>query len=101
MRRSSVTWAGHGAAIPDVETSGVDTLVVHIGKLLRHPAFRRDSVVSPLLLRHLPYDAAYDWSGEAALRARLAAAGLDAASLDHLIRNVQAEVLRLRRPADV
>mgnify|MGYP005993432921 FL=1 len=56
--------------------------------------------MSALLLRHLPHDAGYAWHGEASLRTRLVGAGLDEASLDHLIRNVQAEHLRLRRPAD-
>ncbi|MHB2204952.1 hypothetical protein [Methylobacterium sp. CM6257] len=95
MSRSSVTWRGGGP-----EISNVDILTLHIGKLLRHPAYRRESVVSPLLRRHLPYDSGYAWAGEADLRERLARAALDEASLDHLIRNVQAEFLRLRRPAD-
>ncbi len=72
MSRSSVTWTGNGAAVSEVEDPGIDILVVHIGKLLRHPAYRRDSIVSPLLLRHLPHDSGYDWTGEATLRARLA-----------------------------
>ena len=79
--------------MPDVEV-----LAVQIGKLLRHPAYRRETVVSTLLLRHLPFDPGYAWNGEAPLRTQLAAA-LDAPSLEHLIRNVRAELLRLRRPA--
>ncbi|MBP1180313.1 hypothetical protein [Methylobacterium sp. PvR107] len=95
MGRSSVTWNGKGP-----ETAPVDLLALHIGKLLRHPAYRRASIVSPLLLRHLPHGSGYDWNGEAALRVRLRHAALDQASLDHLLRNVQDEFLRLRRPAD-
>ncbi|APT32250.1 hypothetical protein MCBMB27_02959 [Methylobacterium phyllosphaerae] len=100
MRRASVSGNGKGTGASDPATSGVDMLVLHIGKLLRHPAYRRESIVSALLLRHLPHDAGYAWHGEASLRTRLVGAGLDEASLDHLIRNVQAEHLRLRRPAD-
>jgi hypothetical protein len=95
MSRTSVTWTGRQSG-----ASTVERLAVHIGRLLRHPAYRRDSVVSPLLRRHLPYDAGYAWNGEAALRTRLAAATLDEASLDHLLRNVQAELTRLRQPRD-
>ena len=99
MRRSTVSWGGADGA-SSKGPSSIDRLAVHIGKLLRHPAYRRESIVSPLLRRHLPYDAGYAWNAEAGLRKRLAAAGLDEASLDHLIRNVQAEALRLRRPSD-
>lgn len=95
MSRSSFTWDGKGRG-----TSEVELLALHIGKLLRHPAYRRANIVSPLLLRHLPHAAGYDWNGEAALRERLRHAALDRASLDHLLRNVQEECLRLRRPAD-
>lgn len=96
MSRSTVTWTGKGAD----SASPIDMLAAQIGRLLRHPAYRRGAIVSPLLLRHLPADAGYAWNGEAALRARLTAAGLDAASLDHLMRNAQDEFTRLRRPAD-
>ncbi len=100
MKRSSVTWNGQGANISGAGMPDVEVLAVQIGKLLRHPAYRRETVVSPLLLRHLPFDPGYAWNGEARLRTQLAAAALDAASLEHLIRNVRAELLRLRRPAD-
>ncbi|MGU3667892.1 hypothetical protein ACLBX9_27210 [Methylobacterium sp. A49B] len=100
MRRTSVTSGGKDAGNSSSGPSSIDRLALHIGKLLRHPAYRRESVVSPLLRRHLPYDAGYAWNDEAALRKRLGAAGLDEASLDHLIRNVQAEFTRLRRPSD-
>ena len=101
MRRSSVSWGSGNAGTPGRGLPSVERLATHIGKLLRHPAYRRESVVSPLLRRHLPFDAGYAWNDEAALRGRLAAAGLDEASLDHLIRNVQAEITRLRRPSDI
>lgn len=78
----------------------LDALVLHVGRLLRHPAYRRERVVSPLLRRHLPWDAGYAWCGEAHLRARLALADLDAASLDHLIGNARSELARLRAPDD-
>jgi hypothetical protein len=100
MSRSSITWKGKGADVSSVGGSSIEVLAVHIGKLLRHPAYRRDSIVSPLLRRHLPHDSGYAWTGEATLRTRLASAALDEASVDHLIRNVQAEFLRLRRPSD-
>jgi len=100
MSRSTVTWTGKGAGASGVGSSSVEMLAAQIGRLLRHPAYRRGTIVSPLLLRYLPTDAGYAWNGEAALRARLKAAGLDAAKLDHLMRNVQDEVLRLRRPTD-
>ena len=100
MSRSTVAWGGANAGSSSKGPSSIDRLAAHIGKLLRHPAYRRDSIVSPLLRRHLPYDSGYAWNDEAVLRGRLAAAGLDEASLDHLLRNVQAECLRLRRPAD-
>jgi hypothetical protein len=95
MRQSAVTGKGNGRNV-----SPLDVLTAQIGRLLRHPAFRRESIVSSLLLRHLPNDAGYAWNGEAALRERLSRAGLDAASIDHLIRNTQAEIQRLRGPAD-
>jgi len=100
MSRSAFKWTGNGAGASGAGSSPVDMLAAQIGRLLRHPAYRRGAIVTPLLLRYLPADAGYAWSGEAALRARLTAAGLDAASLDHLMRNVQDEFLRLRRPAD-
>ncbi|WP_342105416.1 hypothetical protein [Methylobacterium sp. SI9] len=96
MSRSTVTQTGKGAD----SASAVDLLAAQIGRLLRHPAYRRGAIVSPLLLRHLPADAGYAWNGEAALRTRLKAAALDAASLNHLMRNVQDEFTRLRRPAE-
>ena len=93
------------AAVSRIGTGGeggtrVDALVLTVARLLRHPAYRRERVVSPLLLRHLPPDAGYAWRGEELLRARLSRAGLDAASLDHLIGNARAELSRLRAPAD-
>ncbi|MCJ2066219.1 hypothetical protein MKK63_26480 [Methylobacterium sp. J-088] len=100
MSRSTVQWPGKGPGASGSGASPVDMLAAQIGKLLRHPAYRRGAIVSPLLLRHLPTDAGYAWNGEAALRARLTTAGLDAASIDHLLRNAQDEFLRLRRPAD-
>ena len=95
MRQEAVTRQGKGATI-----SPLDILTSQIGRLLRHPAYRRESVVSSLLQRHLPTDAGYAWNGEPALRERLGRAALDAASIDHLIRNTQAEILRLRGPKD-
>ncbi|WCS23149.1 hypothetical protein LOK46_18420 [Methylobacterium sp. NMS14P] len=100
MRWASVDSKGKGAGSSGSRSSSVETLALHIGRLLRHPAYRREAVVSPLLRRHLPYEAGYAWNGEAGLRTRLAGAALDEASIDHLLRNVQAEFLRLRRPAD-
>jgi len=100
MRWASVDSKGKGAGSSGSRSASVETLALHIGRLLRHPAYRRESVVSPLLRRHLPFEAGYAWNGEAGLRARLTSAALDEASMDHLIRNVQAEFLRLRRPAD-
>ncbi|SDO27061.1 hypothetical protein SAMN05216360_11833 [Methylobacterium phyllostachyos] len=100
MSRSAVKWTGNGAGASGVGASPIEMLTAQIGRLLRHPAYRRGAIVSPLLLRYLPADAGYAWNGEAALRARLTAAGLDAAKLDHLVRNAQDEFLRLRRPAD-
>ena len=95
MRQTAVTWKGKGAA-----PAPLDILTAQIGRLLRHPAYRRGNIVSSLLQRHLPAEAGYDWNGEAALRERLGRAGLDAASIDHLIRNTQAEIQRLRGPSD-
>lgn len=100
MSRLAVTWSGKGTGASGGGSSSVDMLAAQIGRLLRHPAYRRGAIVSPLLLRYLPADAGYAWNGEAALRARLTAAGLDAAKIDHLMRNVQDEILRLRRPSD-
>jgi len=95
MRPTAVSSKGNG---PNV--SPLDMLTAQIGRLLRHPAYRRESIVSSLLQRHLPKEAGYAWNDEAALRERLGRAGLDAASIDHLIRNTQAEIQRLRGPAD-
>ncbi|GJE38495.1 hypothetical protein [Methylobacterium persicinum] len=81
-------------------SGGLDTLVRQIGRLVRHPAYRRNRVVSAVLLRHLPMEAGYSWQGEAGLLARLTSAKLDAATLNHLIGSVQAEYMRLRGPAD-
>ena len=100
MSRLSVQQTGKGSSGAGSRPSPIDILAAQIGKLLRHPAYRRASIVSPLLLRHLPADAGYAWNGESALRTRLMAAALDAASLDHLIRNAQDEFQRLRRPAE-
>lgn len=96
MRHAAVTRVG-----TERSETRLDALVLQVGRLLRHPAYRRASVVSPLLLRHLPLEAGYAWQGEALLRTRLARAGLDAASLDHLIGNARAELARLRAPADM
>lgn len=79
----------------------ISELVRQIGRLLRHRAFERAKVVSPLLLRHLPPDAGYAWQGEAALRSRLAGAGLDAKSLAYLTANVQLELERIRERISV
>ncbi len=84
----------------DADGARIRVLIVQVGRLLRHPAYRRERVVSPLLLRHLPFDAGYAWHGEDALGTKLAHAGLDIATLDHLIGNARAELARLRRPAD-
>ena len=76
----------------------VDELTRHIGRLLRHPAYRRGRVVSAMLLRHLPAEAGYAWRGEDSLRERLGRAALDVERLDHLICNARAELARLRGP---
>ena len=81
-------------------TGDLETLVRQIARLVRHPAYRRNRVVSPLLLRHLPSDGGYAWQGESQLRERLTRAKLDQASLDHLIGSAQSEYTRLRGPAD-
>ena len=81
-------------------TGDLHTLVRQIARLVRHPSYRRAGVVSPLLLRHLPFDGGYAWQGEAALLDRLSRAKLDRASLDHLIGSVRSEYARLRGPAD-
>ncbi len=78
----------------------LDTLVRTIARLVRHPAYRRNRVVSPLLLRHLPVDGGYAWRGEDALLDRLRSAKLDPVSIDHLIGSAQSEYVRLRGPAD-
>ncbi|MCJ2013327.1 hypothetical protein [Methylobacterium sp. J-076] len=78
----------------------MDTLVRLIGRLVRHPGYRRNRIVSALLLRHLPADAGYAWRGEAVLLDRLTRARLDGATLDHLLGSVQSEYTRLRGPAD-
>jgi len=78
----------------------LDDLVRQIGRLVRHPAYRRNAVVSAVLLRHLPLDGGYQWQGEAALRDRLAKAKLDASTLNHLCVGARSELARLRGPAD-
>jgi hypothetical protein len=83
-----------------IGTGDLDSLVRHIARLVRHPAYRRNRVVSPLLLRHLPFDCGYAWQGEASLLDRLTRAKLDSTSLHHLIGSVQSEYIRLRGPAD-
>ena len=82
------------------EEDRIGDLTRYIGRLLRHPAFRREQVVSPMLQRHLPPDAGYAWRGEAGLREQLTLARLDAVSLDHLIGNARSEFARLRGPVD-
>ncbi len=77
----------------------LDSLVRHIARLVRHPAYRRNRVVSPLLLRHLPFDCGYAWQGSEPPRPP-DPAKLDSASLHHLIGSVQSEYTRLRGPAD-
>ena len=77
----------------------LNALVRQIARLVRHPAYRRNQIVSPMLLRHLPADAGYAWQGEAVLLERLTKAKLDDASIDHLIGSVQSEITRLRGPA--
>lgn len=81
-------------------SGGLDALVRQIGRLVRHPAYRRSRVVSAVLLRHLPTEGGYAWQGEAGLLDRLKAAKLDAATVNHLIGSVQVEQARLRGPAD-
>ncbi|WP_430911223.1 hypothetical protein [Methylobacterium sp. sgz302541] len=83
MRYTSV----NRTAAPD----RLEELMAQIGRLMRHRAYQRDKIVSPLLLRHLPMDAGYAWQGEAALRERLVRASLDAKTVDHLIANARAE----------
>ncbi|MCJ2026899.1 hypothetical protein [Methylobacterium sp. J-067] len=78
----------------------LDSLVRQIARLVRHPAYRRNRVVSPLLLRHLPFDHGYAWQGEASLLDRLTKAKLDGASVQHLMGSVQSEYTRLRGPVD-
>lgn len=80
--------------------AGIAALTLYVGRLLRHPAYRRERVVSPLFLRHLPFDAGYAWHGEDQFRTRIARAGLDRASLAHLLGNAKAEFARLRTPSD-
>lgn len=80
--------------------STVDELVRQIGRLLRHPLYRRSAVVSPPLLRHLPFERGYQWQGEAELRERLLRAQLDAGTLNHLTFGARSEYDRLRGPAD-
>lgn len=69
----------------------IEELVVQLGRLLRHRAYQREKIVSPMLLRHLPFDAGYTWQGEGNLRDRLRRAALDARTVDHLIANARTE----------
>lgn len=82
------------------DTNDLGLLVRQIGRLVRHPAYRRSRIVSALLLRHLPAEAGYAWNGEANLLDRLRMAKLDAATIGHLIGSVQDEQARLRGPCD-
>lgn len=88
------------AASPRGASGELEALVHQIGRLVRHPAYRRSQVVSALLLRHLPAEAGYAWRGEAALLDRLKSAKLDPVTITHLIGSVQVEHARLRGPAD-
>ncbi|GBU19102.1 MULTISPECIES: hypothetical protein [Methylobacterium] len=92
MRHTSVNRSGSLSP----EASRIDEIVAQIGRLLRHRAYQRDKVVSPLLLRHLPHDSGYAWQGEEALRQRLERAGLDARALDHLALNARTEFARMQ-----
>ena len=47
MRRASVTWNGKAQEAASPGTSSIDMLVLHIGKLLRHPAYRRETRRKP------------------------------------------------------
>lgn len=79
-------------ALTDAEPNRIEHLVVQIARLVRHRGFVRDKVVSALLLKHLPMDAGYAWSGEAALHARLVKAALDPTTLNHLIASARLEI---------
>ena len=48
MRWASVDSKGKGAGGSGPRSPSIDTLALHIGRLLRHPAYRREAVVSPL-----------------------------------------------------
>lgn len=78
----------------------VDDIVREIARLVRHPAYRRGTIASAILLRHLPFDGSYAWKGEAILRDRLTKAKLDRTTLDHLRASARFELTRLRGPAD-
>ncbi len=78
----------------------LDEVVRQIARLVRHPAYRRQAVVSAQLLRHLPFDGGYQWAGEAVLRERLAKAKLDGSSLVHLAASAGSEWQRLKGPVD-
>jgi hypothetical protein len=73
-------------------------LARQMGRLLRHPGYRRGNIVSALLLRHLPADSGYAWQGEDVVRERLTRAKLDPATLEHLRVGIQFEMDNLRKP---
>lgn len=83
----------------DGGAQAIRDLVRQIGLLMRHPAYRRGNIMSPMLRRHLPSDPGYAWQGEEVLRERLVRAKLDSATLDYLRVGVQAELETLRKPA--
>lgn len=78
----------------------LEDLVRQIGLLLRHPSYRRNAVVSALVVRHLPFDSGYRWRGEIALRDHLLKAQIDAKMLNHLLVGTRVELARLRGPAN-
>ncbi|GJD37484.1 hypothetical protein [Methylobacterium aerolatum] len=78
----------------------LDDAIRQIGRLVRHPAYRRQAVMSAILMRHLPFDGGYQWAGEGALRTRLVSAKLDANTLSHLATTAGDEFRRLRGPPD-
>ncbi|WP_146056533.1 hypothetical protein [Methylobacterium sp. V23] len=81
------------SALSNAKSQGIgENLLVLLVRLIRHPGYSRDAIVSEQLKRCFPKSPEFGLSAEETLRRRFAQSGIDAKTLIYLTDSAVAEL---------
>lgn len=81
------------SALSTTKSGGsVDDLLLHLARLIRHPGYSRDAIVSDRLKAFIPKTRPFGFLSEEDLRKQIANSKIDAKTLFYLIENAVTEL---------